>query len=132
MLNTAIVENSTKSADWLIKFLDRFSEEHGEEIRYTWYQGTHTFLSEYHFQFDLVFMDIELDDGNGMETAMKLRKRDPEVTLIFITHLAQYAVQSYEVDALDYILKPVGYPAFALKCCVRFDILIKISYRMLW
>lgn len=115
MLNTAIVENSTKSADRLIKFLDRFSEEHGEEIRYTWYQGTHTFLSEYHFQFDLVFMDIELDDGNGMETAMKLRKRDPEVTLIFITHLAQYAVQSYEVDALDYILKPVGYPAFALK-----------------
>ena len=57
MLNTAIVENSTKSADRLIKFLDRFSEEHGEEIRYTWYQGTHTFLSEYHFQFDLVFMD---------------------------------------------------------------------------
>ena len=51
MLNTAIVENSTKSADRLIKFLDRFSEEHGEEIRYTWYQGTHTFLSEYHFQF---------------------------------------------------------------------------------
>ncbi|MFR3949710.1 MAG: hypothetical protein ACLTZM_23390 [Ruminococcus sp.] len=76
MLNTAIVENSTKSADRLIKFLDRFSEEHGEEIRYTWYRGTHTFLSEYHFQFDLVFMDIELDDGNGMETAMKLRKRD--------------------------------------------------------
>lgn len=37
------------------------------------------------------------------------------MTLIFVTSLAQYAVQGYAVDALDYILKPVNYPAFVLK-----------------
>ena len=115
MLSVAIVENSPKSAGKLMEFLKRFSEENNMEIQHTWFEGTVAFLEAYHFQFDLVFMDIELDDGNGMETAVKLRQKDSVVTLIFVTHLAQYAVQSYEVDALDYILKPVKYPAFALK-----------------
>ena len=48
---------------------------------------------------------------NGMETAQELRLR----LLIFITNVAQYALNGYEVDALDYMIKPVNYYAFALK-----------------
>ncbi|UWO24726.1 LytR/AlgR family response regulator transcription factor [Marvinbryantia formatexigens] len=115
MLNIAIVEDSEASAKRLTEFLERFSEESKETLQYMHFTGIEPFLESYHFQFDIVFLDIELPDGNGMEAAKKLREKDPLVVLIFITHLMQYAVNGYEVDALDYIVKPLRYPTFALK-----------------
>ena len=44
-----------------------------------------------------------------------LRRQDASVPLIFITSLAQYAVKSYEVNALDFLLKPFSYPQFSMR-----------------
>ncbi|MFR8170829.1 MAG: LytR/AlgR family response regulator transcription factor [Marvinbryantia sp.] len=115
MLSIAIVEDSKTSAKRLSEFLERFSAENEESVRPVWFTELEPFLENYHFQYDIVFLDIELPDGNGMEAAKKLREKDPLVVLIFITHLMQYAVNGYEVDALDYMVKPIRYPAFALK-----------------
>ena len=52
---------------------------------------------------------------DGMTAAHKIRERDKEVVLIFLTSMAGYAIQGYEVEALDYILKPVSYDMFARK-----------------
>ena len=49
---------------------------------------------------------------DGMAAAREIRRIDREVIIIFITNMAQYAIQGYAVDALDYVLKPVSY--FAL------------------
>ncbi|WP_294818179.1 LytTR family DNA-binding domain-containing protein [uncultured Flavobacterium sp.] len=53
---------------------------------------------------DLIFLDIEMPRVTGLEFAAKL----PESTLvIFITAYSQFALQSYELDAIDYLLKPL-------------------------
>ena len=52
---------------------------------------------------------------NGMEASKLLRQKDEEVLLFFVTNLAQYALESYEVSAFDYIVKPVNYYNLALK-----------------
>ena len=65
--------------------------------------------------FDLVFMDIDMPGMNGMETARALRTADSAVLLIFVTNMAQYAISGYEVDALDFILKPINKYSFAIK-----------------
>lgn len=52
---------------------------------------------------------------DGMTAAERIRSFDPGVILIFITNMAQYAIKGYEVDALDFVLKPVGYFPFSLK-----------------
>ena len=52
---------------------------------------------------------------NGMDAARKLRELDKNVMLIFVTNLTQYAISGYEVEAFDYILKPINYYDFALK-----------------
>lgn len=50
-----------------------------------------------------------------MDAAQEIRKLDSAVQIIFITSLARYAVKSYEVGALDFLVKPVSYFQFAMK-----------------
>lgn len=52
---------------------------------------------------------------DGMTTAEEIRKSDSEVVIIFITNMPQYAMKGYEVEALDYVLKPINYFAFSQK-----------------
>ena len=54
-------------------------------------------------------MDIDLKDReNGIQISTRLREIDPDVCLVFITNLAQYAIQGYRVNAFDYIVKPIN------------------------
>ena len=57
--------------------------------------------------YDLVFMDVEMPFMDGLKTAKKLREKDSQVVLVFVTKLFQYAVNGYEYDAADYIIKPI-------------------------
>lgn len=52
---------------------------------------------------------------DGMTVSKKIRQRDEDVLLLFVTNLAQYALEGYEVHAFDYIVKPVNYFNLALK-----------------
>jgi DNA-binding LytR/AlgR family response regulator len=58
---------------------------------------------------DLMFVDIEMPELNGMEFVKSLNN-PPKV--IFITAYSQYAVEGFKVNAVDYLLKPVGYADF--------------------
>lgn len=58
---------------------------------------------------DIVFLDIQMPDLNGLELSRLL---PPETRVIFTTAFKEYAFESYEVEALDYILKPVRYQKF--------------------
>ena len=51
----------------------------------------------------------------GMDAAERIRTVDPDVVLVFVTNMAQYAIRGYEVDALDFVLKPVNYYQFSTK-----------------
>lgn len=73
------------------------------------------FLGSYSQDYDIVFMDIEMPGMDGMECARALRKMDTSVVLIFVTNLAQFAITGYEVEALDFILKPINKYSFAMK-----------------
>lgn len=58
---------------------------------------------------DLVFMDIHMPDVNGLELSKII---DKNIMVIFVTAYDQYAVESYKVNAVDYLLKPVSYAEF--------------------
>jgi len=56
---------------------------------------------------DLVFLDIQMPGLTGFEVARKLVDRDPPVTVIFVTAYDQHAIEAFEVNAVDYLLKPI-------------------------
>ena len=52
---------------------------------------------------------------NGMDAAKVIRERDVNVVMVFITNMAQYAIEGYEVGALDFVLKPIDYYGFSFR-----------------
>lgn len=64
-------------------------------------------LLDYDKPVDILFLDIRMKGLDGMETARKLRERDFKGFLIFITVLKEMVFQSFEVQAYDYLLKPL-------------------------
>ena len=115
MLNIALVENDNADAKLFTDIASSYFNAAGEQFHIETYTTGEAFLANYQGQFQMVFMDIELDGINGMDTAKKLRQKDNNVILIFLTNLAHYAIAGYEVNAMDYILKPLKADAFRLK-----------------
>lgn len=115
MLNIALVENDNTDAELFTDIASAYFIDAKEEFHIDIFTAGEDFLAAYKSQYQIVFMDIELDGINGMDTARKLREIDNNVILIFLTNLAHYAIAGYEVNATDYILKPLQENAFKLK-----------------
>ncbi|MCU9614368.1 LytTR family DNA-binding domain-containing protein [Caldibacillus lycopersici] len=113
MIRVAIVEDETYYQKQLIEFLRSFEKDRGETIEIETYSDGDEFVEDYHAQFDIILMDVQMRFMDGMSAAEEIRKRDSEVVIIFITNLAQYAIKGYAVDALDYVLKPISYFQFS-------------------
>ncbi len=56
---------------------------------------------------DLVFLDVQMPGLTGFEVAKRLVDRQPPVTVIFVTAFDRHAIEAFEVNAVDYLLKPV-------------------------
>ncbi|MDE6424617.1 MAG: LytTR family DNA-binding domain-containing protein [Ruminococcus sp.] len=93
----------------LKSYLRRYADEHKIEFTYhVFYDGTEL-LANYNPDFDLIFLDIKMSVMNGIETAQQIRKTDSNVGLIFLTSITQYVWQGYEVNAVNYLIKPLKY-----------------------
>lgn len=79
------------------------------------YQTEEEFLASEYRNYDLLFLDIELDDKNGIETAKLLRKEESDMLIVLVTNLMQYAISGYSIRAADYILKPIDAVTFEEK-----------------
>ena len=115
MLNIAVVDDDEQSRELILSFLKKYEGEYGEKIVPSCFADGKEFIFREEKKFDVILMDIAMPEMNGMDAAKKLRSRDPFVPLIFITNLSQLAIKGYEVDAMDFIVKPVSYYNFATK-----------------
>lgn len=115
MIRVAIVEDDEKDSALLERYLAEYGKENGEAFSADVFADPLVFLGQYDASYDIVFMDIELPDMNGMQASARLRKTDEDVMIIFVTNMAQFAVKGYEVDAFDFVIKPVAYNDFAIR-----------------
>lgn len=69
-------------------------------------EGLITWFKSHIGELDLIFLDMEMKNLNGMETARKLKEIDNGVQIVFLTGHADYVFDGYSVGALGYIIKP--------------------------
>lgn len=115
MIQVAIVDDNAKERKHLRDCLDYITEKDGTLFSVREFASGEDFLGAYTPVYDIVLMDIEMTGIDGVETARHLRRVDETVVLVFVTRMTQFAVRGYEVDALDFLVKPVGKFSFALK-----------------
>lgn len=115
MVRVAIVDDSKQDTLLLKSYVEKYSQMNDYKFNIKLFANGLDFLEQFKGAFDIVFMDIEMPHLNGLDVARRLREIDNSVALIFITHMAQYAICGYEVNAIDYIVKPVNYYNFSDK-----------------
>lgn len=117
MLRIAVVEDDPSALTQIKQFLSQYQDERGVAAAVSSFRDGSEILADYRPVYDIIFLDIEMPGVDGMSTAERIRQTDQNVVIVFITNMAQYAIQGYSVGALDFVLKPVTYYTF----CVKLD-----------
>ncbi len=115
MIRIAIVEDDATFIRRIEDYVARYQKERGEKLQVTVYMDGTELVDRYNGDCHIIFMDIQMQYMDGMTAAELIRRDDPEVILVFLTNMPQYAIQGYAVGATDYILKPITYFAFSQK-----------------
>ena len=115
MFKIAIVEDQEETRESLNRFVRQYAQEQGLQVEISLITDGAEIAEHYTPGFDIIFMDVEMPRLDGFGAAEAIRAVDTDVVLVFVTNMAQYAIRGYEVDALDYVLKPVNYYQFCTK-----------------
>ena len=107
MLKIAVVEDQTEVRESLSQFIRQYAGEQGLLAEVEPFADGAVIAEGYQPGYDIIFLDVEMPRLGGFGAAERIRAVDPDVVLVFVTNMAQYAIKGYEVDALDYVLKPV-------------------------
>lgn len=114
MLRVAFIDDEPQMCERMLGYAERYERENGVQFIKEAYGDGFDVLALNEFP-DILFLDIEMKNLDGMKTAEEIRKRDDGCVIVFVTHMAQYAVAGYGVRALDFVVKPMTYETFAYK-----------------
>ena len=106
MIRIAICDDEKYMSDHIRTLVSDFFHKKNREISFRMFSSGEELLS-YNGQIDILFLDIQMKDMDGMETARRLRADKFRGFLVFITVLKEMVFQSFEVQAYDYLVKPV-------------------------
>ena len=107
-LNIAICDDDTNDIAIMKKNILQYTIETDNNIVVSSYFSASDILSDYkNHLYQIVLLDIEMPDINGMELARQLRDMDDDLLIIFTTSYPEYMHESFEVQPFQFITKPV-------------------------
>ncbi len=107
--NIAICDDSEADRKYIYDMVDEWALVQGHSVHITSFESAENFMFCYDDRkdYDILLLDIEMGDMDGVAMAKKLRKQDDNVQIVFITGYSDYIAEGYEVAALHYLMKPV-------------------------
>lgn len=112
MIKFAICDDEPFMTEEISQYLSRYVEEKNIAPYCVSCFPNGRLLLESDCDFDLIFLDIQMEQPDGMETAKMLRQRKNRSLLIFVTVIKECVFDAFEVHAYDYLIKPLDYHRF--------------------
>ena len=103
-IRIGVVEDDPASCQLVLDYLNRYQQENGEQFTVSVFDDGARIVEKYTPVYDILLLDIEMSEMDGMAAARRIRERDDKVVIVFITAAPQYAISGYEVRALSYLL----------------------------
>lgn len=109
MIRIAVCEDELVQAEYIGGLLKNWQNRVGIPLLVDVFHSAEQFVfeTEEASGYDILLLDIQMGEMNGMELAKRVREKDKRVRIIFLTGVADYAIEGYEVGAIRYLLKPV-------------------------
>ena len=112
MITVGICDDETAVRGELRGYLERYAASAGAQLEIREYRSGEELLASEEAMPDILLLDIQMAGISGMEAARRLREKNGEMCIIFVTNLIQYAIEGYEVQAFRFLKKPISYEAF--------------------
>lgn len=108
-LKIAICDDDALQREYLRELLATWAKRNRHLVTVKTYSGAKPFLFDYDGgqDFDILLLDIEMPEINGIEIAKQVRAENSAVQIIFVTGYYQYFSDGFDVSALHYLLKPI-------------------------
>lgn len=121
MFYIVICEDDILQRELLVNYLNQIFKDLGFEYLLIEFSSGEELLSDYPDKVDIIFLDIQMDELTGMDTARKIREFDNNVEIVFTTAILDYIHEGYEVRAYRYLLKPLKYECILkhTKACIE-------------
>lgn len=115
----AICDDCDVDRQYILNMVTLWGERSGHIVHIDAFSSAENFLFHYaeESDYDILLLDIEMGEMDGVTMAKKLRKENDTVQIVFITGYSDYILEGYEVAALHYLMKPVK----TEKLCAVFD-----------
>lgn len=121
MFTILICEDEKAQREQLKSYLRPILEELDVLYEFIEYESGEQLINNYVSKAQLIFLDIQMSELTGMETARRIREKDKNVDIIFASALTEYLQEGYEVAAKRYIIKPITETEFRrqVKPCIQ-------------
>jgi len=108
-MRICLVDDNSTQLEFLKTLILKWSKETNTVVDIEIYHSAEEILFESNnsYPFDLMILDIQMNKINGIELAKRIRKVDKSVVISFLSGIADYVFEGYEVQAIQYLLKPV-------------------------
>ncbi|MBD5495944.1 MAG: response regulator transcription factor [Lachnospiraceae bacterium] len=107
----SVIDDNSTDTEYVAALVGCWAESEGHSLKISTFPSAEAFLFQYEEErdFDILLLDIEMKEMNGVELARKVRQGNDAVQIVFITGYPDFIAEGYEVSALHYLMKPVSY-----------------------
>ena len=106
----AVCDDEQNQIEYITSIVTSWSAHEGHSCEIRTFASAEAFLFEYEEDkaYDILLLDVEMKNMNGIELAKRIRKDNNRAEIIFITSHFEFVGEGYEVDALHYLIKPIS------------------------
>jgi len=105
----AVCDDNQTDSNYVTNMVQEWAKQHGHLAQTKCFLSAESFLFQYAQEkdYDILLLDIEMGEMDGVALAKKVRQDNEKVQIMFITGYPDYVGEGYEVAALHYLMKPV-------------------------